>query len=138
MRSSRHENPDSPMLYPWILQSSYTEEIVNCTRNPYFWAVDTDGKPASLHRRPLLPPVQRTPTCKRCGWSTVRSTASRVIFANTDLTVLKENEESGDYKIQFWRWTAVFGMHCNMTTNDPNVRGLFQERGLPHCRFTGR
>ncbi len=43
MRSGRHENPDSPMLYPWIVQNSYADEIVNCTRNPYFWAVDTAG-----------------------------------------------------------------------------------------------
>lgn len=47
---------------------------------------------------------------------------------NSDLTVLKENEEKGDYKVQFWRWTAVFGIHFNMTTNDERLRELFQAR----------
>lgn len=127
MRSGRHENPASPMLYPWILQSDYTEEIVNCTRNPYFWAVDTAGNQlpyiddlsfrlfndADVHSIRL---VNGEIDCQ-----------SRHI-RNTDLTVLKEGEDKGDYVIQFWRWTAVYGMHCNMTTNDPNVRELFQER----------
>ena len=127
MRSGRHENPESPMLYPWILQSDYTEEIVNCTRNPYFWAVDTAGnqlpyiddlsfrlfQDSDVHALRL---VNGEIDCQ-----------SRHI-RNTDLTVLKENEESGDYKIQFWRWTAVYGVHFNMTTNDDRRRELFQER----------
>ena len=127
MRSGRHENPDCPMLYPWILQNSYTEEIVNCSRNPYFWAVDTAGN--------QLPYIDDL-SFRLFNDSDVQ--ALRLVngeidcqsrhIRNTDLTVLKENEDSGDYTIQFWRWTAVYGMHCNMTTNDPNVRELFLER----------
>ena len=127
MRSGRHENPDCPMLYPWTLQSEYTEEIVNCTRNPYFWAVDTAGN--------QLPYIDDL-SFRLFNDSDVH--ALRLVngeidcqsrhIRNTDLTVLKENEDSGDYKIQFWRWTAVYGVHFNMTTNDDRRRELFQER----------
>ena len=127
MRSGRHENPECPMLYPWTLQSEYTEEIVNCTRNPYFWAVDTAGN--------QLPYIDDL-SFRLFNDSDVH--ALRLVngeidcqsrhIRNTDLTVLKENEDSGDYKIQFWRWTAVYGVHFNMTTNDDRRRELFQER----------
>ncbi len=42
-RSARLSNPESPLLWPWLQVSEFTEEIVTCTRNPYFWAVDTAG-----------------------------------------------------------------------------------------------
>ena len=127
MRSDRHENPDTPMLYPWILQTDYTEELVHLTCNPFFWAVDTAGNQlpyieklafrlfndADVHALRL---VNGEVDCQ-----------SRHV-RNTDLTVLKENESKGDYTVQFWRWTAVYGIHFNMTTNDDNVRELFQER----------
>ena len=127
MRSDRHENPDTPMLYPWILQTDYTEELVHLTCNPFFWAVDTAGNQlpyieklafrlfndADVHALRL---VNGEVDCQ-----------SRHV-RNTDLTVLKENESKGDYTVQFWRWTAVYGIHFNMTTNDDNVRELFLER----------
>lgn len=127
MRSDRHENSDSPMLWPWILQNDFTEEIVTLQRNPYFWAVDTEGNQlpyiddlsfrlfndADVHALRL---VNGEIDCQ-----------SRHV-RNQDLTVLKENEDKGEYKVQFWRWTAVYGIHFNMTTNDERVRELFQER----------
>ena len=127
MRSDRHENPDTPMLYPWILQTDYTEELVHLTCNPFFWAVDTAGN--------QLPYIEKL-AFRLFNDSDVH--ALRLVngevdcqsrhVRNTDLTVLKENESKGDYTVQFWRWTAVYGIHFNMTTNDDNVRELFQER----------
>jgi peptide/nickel transport system substrate-binding protein len=46
----------------------------------------------------------------------------------TDLTVLKESEAQGDFVVQSWRWTAVLGIHLNMTAKNPGLRELFQER----------
>ncbi len=126
-RSDRHENPETPMLYPWILQNSFTEELVTLSCNPYFWAVDTAGN--------QLPYIAKL-NFRLFNDSDVH--ALRLVngeidcqsrhVRNSDLTVLKENESKGDYVVQFWRWTAVYGIHFNMTTNDDRVRELFQER----------
>ena len=43
MRSGRLENPESPLLWPWLQDNDFSEEIVTCSRNPYFWAVDPAG-----------------------------------------------------------------------------------------------
>jgi len=127
MRSDRNKNPECPMIWPWIQENAFSKELVTFGRNPYFWAVDTEGNQlpyidalsfrlfndADVHALRL---VNGEIDCQ-----------SRHI-RNTDLTVLKENEEKGDYKIQFWRWTAVYGIHFNMTTNDERLAELFQAR----------
>ncbi|MBV7332273.1 ABC transporter substrate-binding protein [Chloroflexi bacterium TSY] len=127
MRSDRNENPEVPMIRPWLQENSFTEEILTLRRNPYFWAVDTVGN--------QLPYIDRL-SFRLFNDADVH--ALRLVngeidcqsrhVRNSDLTVLKENEEKGDYKVQFWRWTAVFGIHFNMTTNDERRRELFQER----------
>ena len=63
-RSGRHENPESPMLWPWTVGTDFTEPLVTATRNPYFWCSGHRRQPAPLHRRPHLPPVHR-PRCLR-------------------------------------------------------------------------
>ncbi|MBV7333539.1 hypothetical protein KFU94_35965 [Chloroflexi bacterium TSY] len=127
MRSNRHENPESPMLWPWTVENTMAEELLNATRNPYFWAVDVAGNQLpyidNLSFRQFTDPDVHA---LRLINGEVDCQSRHV--RNTDLTVLKENEEKGDYKVQIWRRTAVYGLHFNMTAKDPRVRELFQER----------
>ena len=126
-RSGRHENPESPMLWPWTVGTDFTEPLVTATRNPYFWAVDTDGNQLpyidDLTFRQFTDPDVYALWCIN-GEIDCQSRHVR----NTDITVLKENEEAGDYKLQIWRRTAVYGLHLNMTAREPRLRELFQER----------
>ena len=126
-RSGRHENPESPMLWPWTVNTDFTEPLVTATRNPYFWAVDTDGNQLpyidDLTFRQFTDPDVYALWCIN-GEIDCQSRHVR----NTDITVLKENEEAGDYKLQIWRRTAVYGLHLNMTAKEPRLRELFQAR----------
>ena len=112
---------------PGLSDTDFTEELVTATRNPYFWAVDVDGNQLpyidDLTFRRFTDPDVYALWCIN-GEIDCQSRHVR----NTDITVLKENEDNGDYKLQIWRRTAVYGIHMNMTAKEPRLRELFQAR----------
>lgn len=126
-RSDQNENPEVPLFRPWLQNNDWTEELVTFRRNPYFWAVDLEGNQLPYIDNLSFRLFQDADVhALRLVNGEIDCQARHV--RNQDLTVLKENEDKGDYKVQFWRWTAVYGIHCNMTTNDERVSELFQAR----------
>ena len=126
-RSDRNENHDIPLHRPWLQGAAWDEELVTWNRNPYFWAVDPEGNQLPYIDDLSFRLFQDADVQALRLINGEIDCQSRHV-RNTDLTVLKENEDKGDYKVQFWRWTAVFGIHFNMTTNDDRVRELFLAR----------
>src|SRR5690606_32847040 len=39
-----HRNPDVPTVGPWVTKTPITNEQFVLERNPYYWAVDTEGR----------------------------------------------------------------------------------------------
>jgi peptide/nickel transport system substrate-binding protein len=120
-------NPELPSNQPWIQLNDWSEELVNFERNPYFWCVDAEGNQLpyidNLQFRLFQDPDVYALWCVNgeidCQARHVRT---------TDFTLLREAETSGDFKVQLWRWTAVLGIHFNMTAKEPRLRELFQAR----------
>lgn len=126
-RSDQNENPEVPLFRPWLQNNDWAEELVTFRRNPYFWAVDLEGNQLPYFDNLSFRLFQDADVhALRLVNGEIDCQARHV--RNQDLTVLKENEDKGDYKVQFWRWTAIYGIHLNMTTNDERVRELFQAR----------
>ena len=120
-------NVELPTHSPWIQDNPWTDEYVTLRRNPYYWSVDGEG-----NQLPYLDTVSfrlfQDPAVLVLWLANgeIDSQSRHVNFA--DLTVLKEGEARGDYVVQAWRWTAVLGIHFNMTAKNPVLRELFQER----------
>jgi peptide/nickel transport system substrate-binding protein len=126
-RDNPRLNPELPTNAPWVQTNSWSEELVIFERNPYYWAVDPAGNQLPyidtlnfrLFNDPDVYALWAINGEIDCQARHVRS---------SDFTVLRENEASGDYTVQLWRWTAVLGIHFNMTAKDERLRELFQAR----------
>jgi peptide/nickel transport system substrate-binding protein len=119
---------ERPVHFPWVPVNSWGDEIAWLKRNPYYWEVDTAGN--------QLPYIDwlRYHDFQEHEVAVLRATngeidcQSRHTGRISDIPVLMENEERGDYTVMIWRATRVYGCHFNMTTKDEQLRELFQER----------
>ncbi|MCC6458231.1 MAG: ABC transporter substrate-binding protein [Caldilineaceae bacterium] len=120
-------NVELPTHAPWIQDNPWTDEYVTMTRNPYYWGVDEAG-----NQLPYMDTVSfrlfQDPSVLVLWIANGEIDCQSRHVNFTDLTVLKESEARGDYAVQSWRWTAVLGIHFNMTAKNPQLRELFQER----------
>lgn len=120
-------NPDLPSHKPWVQLNDWAEELVHFERNPYFWCVDPEGN--------QLPYIDRLQfrlfedADVYALWAVNGEIDCQARHVRTsDFTLLRENEASGDYTVQLWRWTAILGIHFNQTALNPELRELFQAR----------
>jgi peptide/nickel transport system substrate-binding protein len=127
-KNSYHFNVERPIHGPWVPQNAWSDELVTYVRNPYFWEVDTAGNQLPYIDRLTFRVFQDPQVFVMWAANGEIDCQSRHFDFARDFTVLKENEEKGDYTVQLWRRTAVYGIHFNMTCKDQRLRKLFQER----------
>ncbi|RIK39789.1 MAG: hypothetical protein DCC55_17000 [Chloroflexi bacterium] len=120
-------NPDRPTHSPWVQTNAWDSELVTFERNPYFWTVDPVGNQLPYIDRLNFRLFQDPDVYALWAVNGEIDCQARHV-RTSDLTVLKEGEARGDYTVQFWRWTAVLGIHFNMTAKEPRLRELFQAR----------
>lgn len=100
-KNNAHVNPELPGLTPWIpvTTNSSTEYVLE--RNPYYWAVDTEGNQLPYLDGITLELVEELEVLNLraiAGNYTVQG--RHIDFAK--LPVIRENEEVGDYFVDFW------------------------------------
>jgi peptide/nickel transport system substrate-binding protein len=124
------ENPERPSLGPWhLVYISDTRDKVIYERNPYYYAVDPQGR--------QLPYIDRIESIR------VQDAESGVLLAITgaidikfrdisidDYTLLKHFEHKGGYKILKWQegtaaWHAI---SINMSSIETDKRELFRNQ----------
>jgi peptide/nickel transport system substrate-binding protein len=120
-------NPERPTHEPWKQTNPWSDELVTFERNPYFWAVDPAGNQLPYIDRISFRLFQDPDVYALWAINGEIDCQARHV-RSTDMTVLKENEANGDFVVQLWRWTAVLGIHFNMTAKDARLRELFQAR----------
>lgn len=115
-----------PTLRAWVATNDPNGDQFIMERNPYYWKTDADGKQLPYLDRIVATKVQ-DPSQRTLG--TMAGDYNLLVFDSKDFTVLKENEKKGDYQIIPWNaptWTSA-GIQLNQTTEDPNLRKLFQD-----------
>ncbi|MEZ4728979.1 MAG: ABC transporter substrate-binding protein [Caldilineaceae bacterium] len=100
-KNNAHVNPELPVLTPWkpVTTNSSTEYVLE--RNPYFWAVDTEGNQLPYLDGITLELVEELEVLNLraiAGNYTVQG--RHIDFAK--LPVIRQNEEAGDYFVDFW------------------------------------
>ncbi len=100
-KNNAHVNPELPVLTPWrpVTTNSSTEYVLE--RNPYFWAVDTEGNQLPYLDGVTLELVEELEVLNLraiAGNYTIQG--RHIDFAK--LPVIRQNEEAGDYFVDFW------------------------------------
>lgn len=116
-------NPDSPVMAPWKPTTLLSSNELNFERNPYFWAVDTHGQQLPYFDGISLELVEELEVLNLraiAGNYTIQG--RHIDFAK--LPVLRENQEQGDYFVDFWTSSTrnPIAVYINMDWNaDPDI-----------------
>ena len=126
-RSYRPENPELPMLDPWVPRTTPPAELFVFERNPYFHRVDTNGR--------QLPYVDTV----RLSTGTGSLIPAKVGSGESDLqaqylrfdnyTFLKDGEQRNNYRVRLWQMArgAFASLIPNQNAGDPVWRALVRD-----------
>ena len=98
---SHHNNPERPSTRPWELDQVYGEPVVIASRNPYFYAVDSEG-----NQLPYIDSVTFTLT-EDIEVINLKAVQGEIDFQGRhlkmdNLPVLIEGQEAGGYVMSLW------------------------------------
>ncbi|MBI1296882.1 hypothetical protein GC175_18160 [bacterium] len=122
-RNDAKMNPDVPVLTPWKPVTRIADSEFVLERNPFFWAVDTEGNQLPYFDRISMELVEELEVLNLraiAGNYTIQG--RHIDFAK--LPVIRENEEAGDYFVDFWASSSrnPAAIYFNMDYNrDPAI-----------------
>jgi peptide/nickel transport system substrate-binding protein len=123
----RNDNPDLPTLEPWVLATKPPTERFVFKRNPFYYRIDSEGR-----QLPYLDAVsfqisdsKLIPAKAASGEADLAARYLR--FDN--FTLLKENEERGNYRVHLWdtAWGSQVTLYPNLNANDSVWRTLLRD-----------
>ncbi len=106
-------NPDLPVMSPWVTDRPVIDPIWSMKRNPYYWAVDTEG-----NQLPYIDEIVINLAEDR-EVLLLRALAGEIDFQGrhisiSRLPVLIENMDTGDYRVDIGRgFCHSAGFHFN-------------------------
>jgi len=100
-RNHANANPDSPMMTAWRVTQSINTSEWAFERNPYYWAVDTDGNQLPYMDKVVLTLAENLEVLNLRAIAGDFTVQGRHIDI-AKLPVFLENATSADYRAQFW------------------------------------
>jgi peptide/nickel transport system substrate-binding protein len=129
-RNDVSRNVDCPTTAPWHFTAPITGSQTVMERNPYYFAVDTEG-----NQLPYIDKITWT-LAENLEVANLRATAGEydLQVRHMDIAKLpafKENEAKGGYKVGFWKW--LHGTDAGFFVNqyydaDPEIRKWITKR----------
>lgn len=129
-KNDAHMNPDLPGLTQWIPVTTVASSEYVLERNPYFWAVDTEGNQLPYFDRVSMELVEELEVLNLSAIAGNYTIQGRHIDFGM-LPVIRANEESGDYFVDFWisRTRHQAKIAFNQDWNEvPEIAELLQSR----------
>ena len=127
-RNNYFLNADLPVLDAWDITVAAPAQRVVAERNPYYWKVDTEG-----HQLPYMDRVVHDQV-ENAELILLKATNGELDvqwrhMSFSDFTLLKENEEAGDYKVFSWSGDRAsrVALWPNMSAQDPQLREFFNK-----------
>jgi len=124
----RFDNPDLPVLQPWMNVSPRNAQRYVLERNPFYHRVDPQGR-----QLPYLDRIEIEIAAQ--GLIPLKVTLGEAGFqprylSFSDAPVLKRGEARGGYEMLLWRSGAAseVALYPNLTYRDPVWRALFRDR----------
>jgi peptide/nickel transport system substrate-binding protein len=126
-RQYRPENPDLPMLDPWINSTKPPAEQFILQRNPYFHRVDRDGRQLPYFDRFVFNVSSSSLIPAKTGAGETDLQATNIQFE--DYTFLKESEKRHAIKVYLWERTqgSRVALLPNLNYEDAVWRGVLQD-----------
>ena len=129
-KNDAHMNPDLPVLTQWKPVTTIASNEYVLERNPYFWAVDPEGNQLPYIDRVAMELVEELEVLNLraiAGNYTIQG--RHIDFAK--LPVIRANQESGDYFVNFWvsltRHQAKIAFNQDWN-EDPALAEMLQSR----------
>ncbi len=101
-RNHANANPDSPMMTAWRVTQSISTSEWAFERNPYYWAVDTDGNQLPYMDKVVLTLAENLEVLNLRAIAGDFTVMGRHIDI-AKLPVFLENATAADYRVQFWK-----------------------------------
>ncbi|MCD6290092.1 MAG: ABC transporter substrate-binding protein, partial [Anaerolineae bacterium] len=122
-------NPDKPSVGPWVAKNPLSEELFVMERNPYFFAVDSEG-----NQLPYVDKVThrlfQTPDVFNMWIVSGEIDFQARHVQISDYTLFKENEEKGDFGVLLGISANHVALQPNHTCKDKRIREFFQNRDV--------
>ena len=124
------QNPDLPVLLPWMVTTPLSSSRLVATRNPYYWKTDPDGSQLPYLDRVVIEVIESPET------ATLRTSNGEFTLPSTDVLtppnkpVYARTRNEGDYRIIDQKTSDInAGVIClNLTHKDRKLREVFQNR----------
>ena len=115
-RNNTNQNVDAPMLTAWRLTGSITTNEWSFERNPYYFAVDTEGNQLPYIDSVNLTLAQNNEVLNLSALAGNYTVMGRHINL-AKLPLFLENAESVGYRVQFWRQpqSGIANLYINET-----------------------
>ncbi|MBX3011425.1 MAG: ABC transporter substrate-binding protein [Caldilineaceae bacterium] len=119
-------NPDRPTISAWIPQELPPQPVQVHKRNPYYWKVDSAG-----NQLPYIGELRHTRTAdtEATLLKVIAGDLDFVGAGSTNLSILAENKESGDYRFAYADWmpNAFCNIMFNFNSPDPVKKELYND-----------
>ncbi len=123
------QNPDCPSLSSWICVVFEPSVSITWDRNPYYYAVDTEG-----NQLPYIDGIDELPVADR-QTEMLKMMQGSTDFSQftyqltlADIAPLKESQDAGNYEVRLWDSGSGTGMmyFWNYDTKDDKKRELYR------------
>ncbi len=126
-RQYRYDNPDLPVLQPWVNSTWPPSERFVFVRNPYYHRVDEAGLQLPYIDRVIVSISDNKLVPAKTGAGDSDLQARYLRFDS--YTFLKESEKRNNYKVRLWRTVkgAQIALFPNLNAADPVWRRLIRD-----------
>ncbi len=120
----RMDNPELPVLQPWLVVTPPPSQRLTAARNPYFHRIDQNGLQLPYIDKWLLAVTSAglVPAKTAAGDSDLQSRG----IGFSDYTLLKEAQKREGYQVLLWKTVrpSNFALYPNLNASDPVWRTL--------------
>jgi len=133
----KYDNPDLPMLQPWVSTTFPPAERFVFKRNPYYHRIDQNGLQLPYIDEVSMQITSSSLVAAKAG-SGESDLQGRYIRLD-NYTFLKEGEERGNYTVRLWQsgTGSQYAIYPNLNSNDPVWRALVRQREFRHALSMG-
>ena len=120
-------NPDLPVISAWKIQTPPPSPQAVMVRNPYYHAVDPDGRQLPYIDMITHDLFEDAETLNLWVIQGLIDMQARHINGAGNFTLFKENEAGGDYRMVIWNGASTGALYPNLNTPDPVLAELFND-----------
>ena len=126
-RQYRQENPDMPMLQPWVNTTPLPAERIVYKRNPHYHRVDPEGTQLPYIDEVTIGIVSKGVIAAKAGTGDVDLQGRYLRFDN--YAFLKKGADENNYEVRLWPSGkgAELALLPNLNAADENLRNLMQD-----------